>query len=285
MYDVLIIGAGPAGISAAIYSKRANVNILVLYNGISNLEKATKIENYYGFENGIDGKDLYEIGIKQAQNLNIEVKKEEVINIEKEDKEFVIYTNTNTYKSKSLILATGDKILKPNIKGITEFEGKGISYCAVCDGFFYKNKDVAVVGNGKFAINEANELKNIAEKVTILTNGLEIEENTDIEINNKKIKEIQGENTVNKIIFEDDTELNVDGIFIALGQAGAVDFAKKLGIMLDKNSIVIDKNMKTNINGLYACGNTTGGLLQISKAVYEGTVAGLDAAKYVREEN
>lgn len=159
MYDVIIIGAGPAGVSAGLYAKRANKNVLILYYGTSNLEKATDIDNYYGFEKGISGKELYNNGIKQAENLKIDVRKEEVLNIEKINNDFIIKTTENEYNSKTVIIATGNKKLRPNIKGISEFEGKGISYCAICDGFFYRNKNVAVIGNGKFALNEASDLK------------------------------------------------------------------------------------------------------------------------------
>ena len=193
MYDVIIIGAGPAGITAGIYAKRSGLNVLILYYGESDLEKTTRIENYYGFADGINGKNLYENGIKQAENLGIELKKEEVLSIEKEEV-FFIRTSIGEYLSKTAIIATGDKKVRPDIKGIKEFEGKGISYCAICDGFFYKNKNVAVIGNGKYALSEANDLKNIVNKVTILTNGLEIENSEGFEVNTKRIKEILVQN-------------------------------------------------------------------------------------------
>ena len=194
------------------------MNVLVLYSGKSNLEKAEKIENYYGFEESISGKDLFENGIKQATNLGIIVKNEEVLNIKKEEK-FEIETTTSKYICKALIIGTGNKSLRPNIKGIEEFEGKGISYCAICDGFFYRDKNVAVIGNGKFAIKEANDLKNIAKSVTILTNGLEMQEETDFEIKSLKIAEIVGDGKVNSIRFEDGSIIDVDGVFIAVGKA------------------------------------------------------------------
>lgn len=283
MYDIIIIGAGPAGISAAIYAKRSGTNVLVLYNGESNLERTDKIENYYGFVNGIDGKTLYKNGIEQAKNLDIEIRNEEVLNIEKTDK-FIVKTDKKEYIGKSVIIATGNKKLKPNIKGISEFEGKGISYCAICDGFFYRNKKVVVIGSGKFAINEADDLKNIVSNVKILTNGLEMKDDPQYETNTKKIKEIYGDQKVQGIEFDDGTKIEVDGIFIALGEAGGSDFAKKMGVMLNKDNIIVDENMKTNIEGLYSCGDTTGGLLQISKAVYEGAKAGIAAAKYIKKE-
>ena len=218
IYDIIIIGAGPAGISASLYAKRSNMNVLVLYSGKSNLEKAEKIENYYGFKDIISGKDLFENGIKQAKNLGVIVKNEEVLNIKNEE-DFEIETNLNKYSCKVVIVGTGNKNLRPNIKGIEEYEGKGISYCAICDGFFYRDKNVVVIGNGKYAIKEANDLKNIAKSVKILTNGLEMEEETEFEVKSLKIAEIVGDGKVNSIRFEDGSIIDVDGVFIAIGKA------------------------------------------------------------------
>ena len=281
MYDVIIIGAGPAGISASLYTKRANMNVLVLYSGESNLEKATEIENYYGFEKGISGKDLYQNGIEQAKNLGVDVKEEEVIHIEKTDN-FEVTTSKEKYVGKTVIIATGNKKLKPNIKGIEEFDGMGISYCAICDGFFYRGKNVVVIGNGKYAVNEANDLRNIAGNVKILTNGLEMNATSDYEVINKKIKQILGDSKVRQIEFEDGSTIDIDGIFVALGEAGGSDFAKKMGVLTNGDSISVDANMKTNIDGLFSCGNVVGGLLQVCKAVYEGAEAGLSAVQYVK---
>ena len=191
MYDVIIIGAGPAGVSAGLYVKRANLNVLMLYKGESALEKAEHIENYYGFENGISGKDLYLNGIRQAKNLGIDVKNEETINIRiDENKKYTVITENETYKTKAIILATGNKKNTVKIEGIKDFEGKGISYCAICDGFFYRNKEVVVIGNGKYAVSEANELINIAKNVTILTDGKESPEINNIKIDTRKKRRI-----------------------------------------------------------------------------------------------
>lgn len=283
MYDSIIIGAGPAGISASIYAKRAGLKVAVFYHGEAQIEKAHKIDNYYGFENGITGKDLYEAGIKQAKNLEIDVFEEEVLDIQMKDINlYSVKTTNNEYETKSLVFATGDKKIRPNIKGIEEFEGKGISYCAICDGFFYKNKNVAVIGNGNYAISEAEDLENVAAKLTILTNGLESPDTDKFEINTKAIKEIKGENKVQEIVFEDDSSLEIDGLFIAIGVAGGSDFAKKLGVMAKGDSIEVDKDMKTNVPGIFACGNLTGGLLQVNKAAYEGAKAGLSVFEFIR---
>jgi thioredoxin reductase (NADPH) len=285
MFDAVIIGAGPAGISAGLYLKRANKNVLILYHGESQLEKAHKIDNFYGFPLGITGKDLYINGINQAVNLGIEVRDLEVLSIQMNEKmEYTIRTSEEEFNSKVVILATGNKKLRPNIKGVELFEGSGVSYCAICDGFFYRKKNVVVIGSGTYAISEATELKNVTPNVTILTNGLELNGTTDIPVVTKEIKEIVGEGRVSGVKFMDDTTLDVNGVFIALGEAGGADFAKKLGIYMEKDNIVVDENMRTNIPGVYACGNVVGGLLQINKAAYEGAKAGLDAVKYINEK-
>lgn len=286
MYDVTIIGAGPAGISASLYTKRANLNTLVLYNDKSGLEKAEKIENYYGFENGIDGESLYNTGISQAKKLGVEIKKEEVLKIEIAENGFEVTTTKNTYTSKTVIIATGNKKNMPKIKGIKEFEGKGVSYCAICDGFFYRGKDVAVLGNGNYAISETNDLINLAKQITILTNGKEVPSirAENVKVIPKEIREVRGEERVEEIEFEDNSKLKIDGIFIAEGTAGTKEFAKKLGILTNGDKIIINEKMETNIPGIYACGDCTGGLLQISKAVYEGATAGLEVIKYLKNK-
>ena len=166
---------------------------------------------------------------------------------------------------------------KPNIKNMDKYEGKGISYCAICDGFFYRNKNVAVIGNGDYAIAEAKDLQNIAKSITILTNGRQAPEYRaeNININTKKIDQIEGENKVEEIDFVDNTKMKIDGIFIAQGVAGSTEFAKKIGAKINNDKIVVDENMETSIKGLFACGDCTGGLYQVSKAVYDGTKAGL----------
>lgn len=286
-YDVIIVGAGPAGISASLYTTRANLKTLILYKNKSALEEASQIQNYYGFEDGISGKDLYDAGINQAKNLGAELIKDEVTNIKMEEKDgelvFCVQTLNLDFIAKKVILATGNKKNKPRITGIKEYEGKGISYCAVCDGFFYRNKNVAVLGDGNYAISEAKELQNLAKSITILTNGREIPEYRDSGLNskviNKKIREFRGDDTVKEIEFDDNTNMEIDGIFIAQGVAGSTDFAKKLGAKIDKDRIVVNEKMETSIKGLYACGDCTGGIYQIAKAVHEGMIAGISCYK------
>ncbi len=284
MYDVIILGAGPAGISASLYTKRANLKTLILYNDKSGLEKASLIENYYGFKNGITGEELYNTGIEQAKNIGVEVLKEEVVKIENNIEHFNVVTTKNEYQAKNLILATGNKKNRPKIKGIEKFEGKGVSYCAICDGFFYRNRSVAVLGSGNYAIAETNELINIADNITILTNGKKAPEfrADNVKVDTKEIEEIDGKDKVEEVRFKDGTIIKTDGIFVAEGVAGSSEFAKKLGIITQKDKIVVNENMETNVKGIYACGDCTGGLLQVSKAVYEGAKAGLEVIKRQR---
>lgn len=282
MYDSVIIGKGPAGITAAIYLKRAGFNCLVIGKDGGNLEKNSKIQNYYGIEE-ITGKELLLKGIKQAENLKIEVITDEVIEIEYNNN-FLINTINNKYEAKTIILATGNKRKTPNIEGINNFNGKGISYCAVCDGFFYKNKEVAVVGSGEYAINEVNHLLPLAKKVTLLTDGKTTNNDSiSVDINNREIKEFRGDSKLQEIEFKDNSKLKVDGVFLAIGTATSTDLAQRLGVLIKDNRIIVDEKMKTNINGLFAAGDCTGGLLQISKAVYEGSQAGLSAVEYLKK--
>ena len=277
MFDVVIIGSGPAGISAAIYLKRAKKNIIIISNGKSSLEKAEKIENYYGIES-ISGKELYEVGIKQAERLSIPIQMDEVTNISFENN-FIVTTPNREYETTNVIIATGTNRITPSIKGIKEFEGKGVSYCAICDAFFYKNKNVAVIGNGNYALHEAKQLKPVANSVTILTNGKEMIQNrdaSDFEIEQTHIREFRGTNSIEEVEFENNNTKKIDGVFVAIGTASSTDLAKKIGAIVKNNNIAVDENMQTNVKGLYACGDCTGGLLQVNKAVYEGAKAAMN---------
>ncbi|MCL2859138.1 MAG: NAD(P)/FAD-dependent oxidoreductase [Oscillospiraceae bacterium] len=286
MYDVVIIGKGPAGIQASLYTRRAGLKTLVIGSGGGSLEKAEKIENYYGLGKPISGKELLENGISQAKRIGVEVVSEEIFSVEYENGIFNLHTSMNKYSSKAVIIATGTNRKSPNIKGITEFEGRGVSYCAVCDAFFYKNKNVAVLGNGAYALSEVDELLPVTNSVVILTNGKEevLPRNDNIKCNTKEITEFRGSDKIEKVVFNDKSELKVDGVFIAEGIATSLDLARKIGINVENNKIIVNENMETSIPGLYAAGDCTGGLLQVSKAVYEGTKAGLSAIGYVRSK-
>lgn len=217
VYDVIIIGSGPAGISASIYAKRRKLSVLIISKGNGALEKTEKVDNYYGFPKGISGKELYNNGFNQAKELGIEIIEDEVVSLNYLEN-FEVDTVNSNYKSKSVILATGTSRIIPNIKGIKEFEGKGVSYCAICDAFFYKGKDVAVLGNGNYAIHEMEQLKPVVNSVTIFTNGEEMIENRDIDVNveNRKITEFRGTDKIQEVEFEDNKIQKINGVFIAI---------------------------------------------------------------------
>lgn len=297
MENIVIIGAGPAGISAALYAARGNMNPLVINNGIGALEKAEKIENYYGLEQPLSGKELYERGISQAETLGVRILDAEVLGISGFDT-FTVKTTAGDFDTVSVILATGGKRSAPKIPGLKEFEGRGVSYCAVCDAFFYRGKEVAVVGNGEFALHEAEELRNVTQDVTIYTDGKEPEFSREhpIAVNTMKIQAIEGDDKVSGLLMQSDTAAQdaeapensfypADGVFVALGTAGSTEIARQMGAEItDKGNIKTDEEMATTIPGLFAAGDCTGGLLQVSKAVYEGSMAAISAGKYVRHK-
>mgnify|MGYP000134446763 CR=1 FL=1 len=286
MYDVVIVGSGPAGISASLYTKRANLSTLVVSKGMGTLEKVKKIENYYGFAQPISGEKLFLDGKTQAKRLGVEFAEEEVVKIDW-NSTFIVEGVNHMWEAKVVILATGASRNIPKMKGVKELEGKGVSYCATCDAFFYKGKDVGVLGNGDYALHEASVLAPIANSVTMFTNGEKLVENREIEVDveERNIREVRGIEKIEEVRFEDDAKRKIDGLFIALGTASSSDLARKIGAKInEKNEIVVNQNMETTVPGLLACGDCTGGILQISKAVYEGTRAGLTAIDKIRKK-
>lgn len=298
MTDILIIGSGPAGISAALYAARAGMETVVVSSGQSALFKAHLIENYYGMEKPVSGRELYLNGIAQAQALGVDIIDEQVVGLGF-DGSFIVTTEKGRYSSKAVIIATGSSRNTPPVPGLKEFEGRGVSYCAVCDGFFHRGKNVAVIGAGSYALHEALELAPIVQSVTVLTDGKEPEfilpdDKTadpgspneyagNISINTAGIKELKGEELLGSVVFDDGSTIEVSGVFVAAGTAGSSDLARKLGALTEGNKIAVNGQMATNIPGLYAAGDCTPGMLQIAKAVYQGAEAATSAIKFVRE--
>lgn len=285
MEKLIIAGAGPAGVSAALYAVRSGITPLVLHKGAGALEKAAKIENYYGLPKPISGRELYENGIAQLSSLEVPVVQEELLAVEY-DGDYTVHTAANTYHTRSLILATGTKRNTLSLKELKKYEGSGISYCAICDGFFYRGKEVAVLGNGVYALHEAQVLEPLASKVTILTNGKEASFSPDslgsIQVETRKIISAGGETSLSYVELEDHTRFPLSGLFVALGTADSTDIARKLGLVMENNHIVIEPDTSTALPGLFAAGDCTGGLLQVSKAVYEGALAGTKAVNYLK---
>ncbi len=290
LYDVIVFGKGPAGMSCAIYTTRANMKTLVLGKTNSMLLKADKVENYYGFENPIGGKELFETGINQAKRLGAEIVDDEVVSIEKTDN-FKVITVNGEYEAKTVLLATGAPVVRVPIKNLDKYEGAGVSYCTTCDGFFYRNKKVGVLGYNDFALHEAADLLNFTQDITLFTNEmpLNISDNLKpiiekLKVNTNKIKELGTGDTFEEIIFEDGTKHNIEGLFIAYGSASSISFALKMGIASDGKSITVNDKMETNIPGLYAAGDCTGAFKQVAVAVGQGAIASRQMAAYIRKK-
>ncbi len=288
-FDVIIVGKGPAGISAALYVLRAGLSVLLLAKDAGALSHAHQIANYYGLENTISGQELAHRGEEQAKKLGAEVVTGEVVDLMFAEKFHATIKNSDgaeqTFFSKAVIIAAGTVRSKFPIPGLDSFEGKGVSYCAVCDGFFYRKKNVAVLGNGAYALAEAKELLPLASKVTLCTLGkdpaVEIPETYAVEKEN--IAEIAGDDKVQKIRFASGKEIPVDGIFVAIGTASAADLARKTGAAVQQNKLIIDEKQMTTVPGLFAAGDCLGGVLQVAVAVGEGAKAGLGAVEFVRK--
>jgi len=288
MFDVIIIGKGPAGLSAAIYTVRAGLRTLVLGQDKSVLKKADRVENYFGFAEPVSGKYLLEQGEKQALKLGVKFEHSEVVALEKSEF-FEVYTTDNNYSGKAVLLATGQQIARIKIKGISEFEGNGVSYCTTCDGFFYRGLKVGVLGYKDFAIHEAMELEPLTGDITIYTNGRELELSEKFKsiaarykINKDIIKSIDGKEAVESLVFENGSREKLDGLFVAYDSASSIDFARKLGVITKGNAIVVDEKQGTNLSGLFAAGDCTGGLKQVSTAVGQGALAARQIIEYAR---
>jgi thioredoxin reductase (NADPH) len=301
-YELAIIGAGPAGYTAGIYAVRAGINTILFDKkgggGLTML--SPNIENYPGFES-IPGADLAE-KMRQHASKYTEMKfVEEVKKIEKKDDVFQINTTEKIYTVKAVLLSMGTEYRKLNVPGEKELAGKGVSYCATCDGFFFKDKKVAVIGGGNSAVIESIYLKQIGVKdVTIIhrRDQLRAEKAYQEEALTKKVniiydtnvEKINGSNIIESI----DTVhikthkksiIKIDGVFISIGEEPQNDIAKALGVKVDdKGYIIVDKKQRTNIKGVYAAGDITGGLRQVVTACAEGAIAALTSTEVLGKQ-
>lgn len=284
MPNIVIIGSGPAGVSAALYAARAGVETTVLTKGSGALDRAELIQNYYGFAEPISGAELERRGIEGAKALGVQFVTTEAVGLTYTDK-LTVETLAGDFPADAVILATGASRAAPHIPGLAGLEGHGVSYCATCDAFFYRGRDVAVLGSGEYALHEVQALLPVVKSVTLLTNGSPLTASfpPEVTVCPEKVNAILGEERVSGVELNGGKTVALSGVFVALGVAGSTALARKLGAEVDGNHILVDEHMQTTLPGLYAAGDCTGGLLQVAKAVYEGALAGTEAAKALRK--
>jgi len=307
-YDVIIIGGGPAGLTAGLYTARSKMKTLLLEKIAPGGQAAVAwtIENYPGFPEGIGGPELMDRFKKQVEKYGLEIKSGEVvkINVPSEDElskgepEKVIRTEKEEYKTIALIVATGTRPRKLEVPGEERLIGRGVSYCATCDGPLFKNRKVVVVGGGDTAVKEALFLSKFAEKTTLIHRRDELRATKIIQeraISNPKMEfvwksivtEVLGEAEVKGVRVRNletgkDLILDAKGIFVCIGTVPNTRFLRDIVEMDDKGFIITDENMETSIKGIYACGDVRKKLLrQVVTACGEGATAGFAAGQYV----
>ncbi|MEM4625574.1 MAG: FAD-dependent oxidoreductase [Candidatus Pacearchaeota archaeon] len=302
IFEVIVIGGGVAGLSAAIYLNRFNLKSALITELIGGaIINADVIENYPGYKE-IKGDELLKILYEQSKSENIYLINERVIDINKKNDCFNVKTKKSEYYTKVIIYCTGTEWKKLNVPGEKEFLGKGVHYCALCDGNFYKNKIVAVIGSGDGAIKESLVLSEIAKKVYLIVrkdrlkgepiNIERVSKNGKVSIVfNSEVKEILGDKRVNKIILKSEKiglhELEVDGIFIDIGRIALAELATKIGVEINKDGeIITNKKMETNIKGFFAAGDVTNNSFkQAITSAYEGCRAAMSAYEYITHNN
>lgn len=287
VFDILVVGSGPAGLSAAVNGRVRNKSVAIV-SGRKNsykLEKAAVIENYLGFES-TSGSDLADVFFRHAQNKGVEFFDGSLVGIYDMGEYWsALASDQNVYQAKTVILATGS-VQKAAIDGEERLLGMGVSYCATCDGPLYRGKPVAVLGYNDKSVEEANYLSEVCSNVTFIvgSKNLNIESNSlrpEIRVVRDRVKAINGDDSVTAVALESE-EIPVEAAFI-LRDSVPID---KLvdGLEMDNGHLKVERDMSTNLKGIFAAGDCTGGPYQIAKAVGEGLVAGLSAASYIDKQ-
>ena len=303
MYDTIIIGAGPAGMTAALYAARSNLKVALIEGGLpgGQMNNTSDIENYPGYAN-ISGPELAEKMFEPLENLGVEHLYGFVKNIENHGDVKKVITDDEEFETRTVIVATGSKHRLLGVPGEEELNSRGVSYCAVCDGAFFRDQDLLVVGGGDSAVEEAIFLTQFAKSVTIVHRRDELRAQKvlqDRAFANDKInfiwdsvvKEIKGENRVESVVIENVktgqvTEQAFGGVFIYVGLDPVSDFVQELQIRDQAGWIVTDDHMKTSVAGVFAVGDVRQkDLRQVTTAVGDGAIAGQEAYKYIIEHN
>ncbi|MBU0483389.1 MAG: NAD(P)/FAD-dependent oxidoreductase [Proteobacteria bacterium] len=293
--DVLIIGAGPAGLQAAVHAVRKKASVVVLGRAERSSIYQAHVENYLCVDGVTEGSELMRVALGQAGRFGAVLLPEDVMQIEQQDGLFMVKSESKKHLARTIIIATGTSRKKLKVKGEKELVGRGVSYCVDCDANFFRNAKVAVVGNESAAVDGALTLTGYASEVYLIAKELSVTEELRQKLSQSKVQlkegawvgEIIGENAVTGIMLEDNTTLEVEGVFVELGAKGAMELAVNLGVQLDTETfthIQTDKKQATNVGGIFAAGDICGHPYQMAKAVGEGCVAGLEAANYARRQ-
>ncbi len=302
IYDVLIIGGGPAGLTAGLYAGRAQMKVAILERLMPGGEVASTewVENYPGFEDGIAGSELMQRMERQARKFGLEILSGQVDGLDLESSPKKVYSFGKEYQAHTIVLATGCDPKLLNIPGEKEFKGRGVSYCATCDGPFFQDKDIVVVGGGNSGIQESLYLTRFVKSIKLVEfmdrlNAEKIlqkraEENPKFSFYlNHRLLEIHGDKTVQSVLVEDrksgqKKELSADGVFIWIGLNPNTEFIKGKLALTDWGYVVTDSDMQTSVPGVYAVGDLREkSVRQITTAVADGTIAAQSALKYLEQ--
>ncbi len=294
LYDVVIIGAGPAGIQAAIHASRKKTSVLVLGRLENSALHGAHVENYAFVAGVTPGADLLVTGLLQVQSFGAEWLPEDVLKMSQEGDLFHLELESGkTIMGRTVILSMGVAKKKLSVPGEKDLAGRGVSYCVDCDANFYRGATVAVTGDRSAAVDGALTLLDYAAKVYLVAEEIHVSKEllerikaSKVEWIKGSVKRIEGDRTVTSLQLTDGTVLAVEGIFIELGSKGALELAAQIGVQLDTESfkyIQVNRQQETNISGIYAAGDIVGPPYQMAKAVGEGCVAGMEAATYARK--
>jgi len=301
-WDLIIIGAGPAGLTAGLYGARSGLKTLVLEEKMPGgaVADTPLVENYPGFAEGISGRDLADKMMEHCRKVGAKINElEKVVDLDLKGEKKIVKTNRAVYAASAVIITSGSRYMTLGVPGETEFRGRGVSYCTLCDGAFFKGGNVLVVGGGNSAVVSARYLANLASKVKLAhrRDQLRAEESLvkdliaqGVEIMwNMELKEVKGDVKVKGVILVNNKtgetrEIGVDGVFVQVGEAPNSQIAKEAGVKVDESGyIIVDDRQRTNINGVYAAGDVTiGPVKQIGTAVGEAIVAASEAFGYIK---
>ena len=302
--EMLILGTGPAGLAAALYAARADLSPLLLTGTDIGGQAATtdRIENYPGFPDGVSGSELADLFQKNAERFGARLEYDVATEVDLTKRPFIVKTYSNEYLAKTLVICTGASPNKLNVPGEQEFRGKGVSYCATCDGWFFKDKNVAIVGGGDSALEEGIFLTRYASSVTIIHRREELRAGAILQkraMNNPKIKyiwnsvvkEIQGDSGVEKLLLENvkdgsTSEFPADGIFIFIGHSPNTEMFRNQLELDDKGYIIADQRMRTNIPGVFAAGEVCDPFFrQVITSAGMGAAAAISATRLLETES